>query len=408
PIRLPGGFAAAPSLLAFGGELKATFCLLGDGRATLSQHLGDLEDARTFADFRRMLRLYAELFDHVPEALAADEHPEYLSAKLARERAATEGLRLIEVQHHHAHVASCLAENHYPIAAPPVLGIVLDGLGWGDDGTIWGGEFLIADYRRYERLGCFKPVPMPGGVQAVREPWRNLYAHIATGIGWAGLEEDFSETEVYSKLAPRSRAVLDAMIGRGVNAPLASSCGRLFDAVAAALGLCCERQAYEGHAASMLEAVVDEAALCEESEALAYSFDIVEAKDMPILDPAPMWNALLADLSRKTPRPVIAARFHKGLAQAIVVMAARLRGTADRPRFETVALSGGCLQNKVLFEEVLRRLKDQDFSVLAHEEIPANDGGLALGQAAVAAARLIAEGEEERTRQCASAFPAAS
>ena len=181
-IPLPPGFAAAPDLLAAGGELKATFCLVKDGAAILSQHIGDLEDARTFDDYRTGIAHYAALFDHVPIAIAADLHPEYLSSKYARET----GLRLIEVQHHHAHVAACLAENGRPLDAPPVLGIVLDGLGWGDDGTIWGGEFLLADYRESRRVGTFKPVAMPGGAAAVREPWRNLYAHLLA----AGLKPD--------------------------------------------------------------------------------------------------------------------------------------------------------------------------------------------------------------------------
>ncbi len=262
PIRLPEGLEAAPQILALGGELKATFCLVKNGEAVLSQHQGDLEDLATYDDYCRNLALYTELFDHQPAALVADRHPEYLSTKLARARAATERLPLIEVQHHHAHVAACLAENGYPLSARPVLGIVLDGLGYGGDdapgGTIWGGEFLSADYRGYERLGTFKPVAMPGGAQAVREPWRNLYAHLMAGMGWAQLSAEFSELELHQRLAVRPRATLDAMIRNGINSPLASSCGRLFDAVAAALGISFERQAYEGEAAAKLEALVDE------------------------------------------------------------------------------------------------------------------------------------------------------
>jgi hydrogenase maturation protein HypF len=182
-ISLPVGFDAAPELLAVGGELKCTFCLLKDGKAILSQHIGDLEDARTFDDYRRNIDHYAALFDHTPTALAADSHPEYLSSKYARVRARETGLALIEVQHHHAHVAACLAEDGRALDAPPVLGIVLDGLGWGDDGTIWGGEFLLADYRSAQRCGTFKPVAMPGGAAAIREPWRNLYAHLMAEMG---------------------------------------------------------------------------------------------------------------------------------------------------------------------------------------------------------------------------------
>ncbi len=178
PLPLPAGFADAPPLLAMGGELKSAFCLVRDGRATLSQHIGDLEDAATFADYRANLTLHRSLLAHEPEVVAVDEHPDYLSTKLGRELAETAGLKVIAVQHHHAHVASCLAENGVPLAAAPVLGVALDGLGYGPDGTLWGGEFLRADYRDFTRLAHFRPVPMLGGAQAIREPWRSAYAHL--------------------------------------------------------------------------------------------------------------------------------------------------------------------------------------------------------------------------------------
>ncbi len=364
--RLPPGFAAAPDLLAAGGELKATFCLVKDGAAILSHHIGDLEDARTFDDYRRGIAHYTALFDHAPVAIAADPHPEYLSSKHARET----GLRLIEVQHHHAHLASCLAENGRPLDAPPVLGVVLDGIGWSDDGTIWGGEFLLADYREAHRLGSFKPVAMPGGAAAVREPWRNLHAHLLA----AGLKPE------------RPHALLEAMIRHGVNSPLASSCGRLFDAMAAALGICAERQDHEGEAASRLEAAVCERTLREEDDALAYEFSLSPGAPFCI-DPRPLWNAVRRDLASGKLPAVIAARFHKGLAIAITDMT---RAIARHARFDTVVLSGGCFQNAVLLDQTERRLRDAGFVVLTHSLVPANDGGIALGQAAVAAARLLA------------------
>ena len=394
-IPLPPGFATAPDLLAAGGELKTTFCLVKDGAAILSQHIGDLEDARTFDDYRRGIAHYTALFDHAPKAIAADLHPEYLSSKFARET----GLRLIEVQHHHAHVAACLAENGRAIDAPPVLGIVLDGLGWGDDGTIWGGEFLLADYRTAQRVGSFRPIAMPGGTAAVREPWRNLYAHLIA----AGLEPEERHT------------LLDAMIRGGVNSPMASSCGRLFDAMAAALGICRDRQSHEGEAASRLEALVCQRTLYDEDDALAYPFALHRHSSFPrkresseadreparpdsrlrgndreeltCIDPRPMWHVVLGDLGRHTLHGVIAARFHKGLANAIVAMT---RALSHHACFDTVALSGGCFQNAVLFEQTERRLRDAGFNVLTHSMVPANDGGLALGQAAVVAARVIA------------------
>jgi hydrogenase maturation protein HypF len=393
PVQLPAGLESAPDLLALGGELKATFCLARGGQAVLSQHQGDLEEAGTFEDFRRNLRLYADLFDHTPRVLVADLHPEYLSSKLARDWARSHDLPLIEVQHHHAHFASCLAENGVALQARPVLGIVLDGLGWGEDGSFWGGEFLLGDYCGVERLATFKPVAMPGGVAAIREPWRNLYAHLLAESSWAELEMNFAELEVIRFLAARPRATLDGMIRTAENSPLASSCGRLFDAVAAALGICRERQLHEGDAACRLEAVVDERTLREESDALAYPFAFpnLRGRSIPYVEPLPMWRALLGDLILRTPAPVIAARFHKGLARALVAMTLTLarRDDADGARFDTVALSGGCFQNAVLFEEVVRRLEEQHFAVLTHSRLPPNDGGLALGQAAVAAARLV-------------------
>ncbi len=397
PIKLPPGFETAPELLAFGGELKATFCLVKDGEAILSQHQGDLEDASTFDDYRKNLALYRQIFDHAPVALVADRHPEYLSTKLAHASAPAAELALIEVQHHHAHVASCLAENAYPLAAPPVLGILLDGLGLGDNDStrarVWGGEFLLADYRRYERLGTFKPVAMPGGAAAVREPWRNLYAQLMAEMGWAQFAMNFAELELHDYLAGKPRATLDAMIKNGVNAPLASSCGRLFDAVSAALGLCREHQAYEGEAAARLEAIVDEDTLAHEDEALAYPLTIPNlfGSGLPYIEPIAMWNAILGDLILKTPVPIVAARFHKGLAKAIVAMTRKLarRDDASGPRFDTIALSGGCFQNRILFEDIVRRLEAEDFTVLSHALVPANDGGLALGQAAIGAAQLI-------------------
>jgi hydrogenase maturation protein HypF len=393
PIALPPGFEAAPAVLAYGGELKSTFCLLTDGKAILSQHIGDLENAPTFDDFQRNLALYAKLFDHAPRVLAADSHPEYRAARLARRRADAEGLHLVEVQHHHAHLAACLAENAWPLDAPPVLGVVLDGLGWGTDDTIWGGEFLLADYRGFERLGTIKPVAMLGGDKASQEPWRNLYAHLMAEMGWPAFAMNFAELELYRYLEQKPRAALDGMLRSGIAAPLASSCGRLFDAVAAALDLCREHQGHEAEAASRLEAITCETTLRDEDAALAYPFAIprLHRTGLPYIEPLAMWNAVLGDLILRTPAPVIAARFHKFLANAIAAMVRRLaqRGGEQPPRFTTVALTGGCMQNAVLYTETARRLAADGFAVLAHSRVPANDGGIAVGQAVIAAARSL-------------------
>lgn len=395
PLLLPDGFDASPPLLAFGGELKNTICLLREGQAILSQHIGDLEDALTLADYRHNLALYERLYDHRPELLVCDLHPEYLSSKLARERAETTGTPLLQIQHHHAHLAACLVENHVPLATPPVLGVALDGLGFGEDGALWGGEFLLADYRGYRRLATFKPVAMLGGEQAIREPWRNTYAHLIAEMGWARFAMNFSDLELFRYLESKPRALLDGMISRGVNSPPASSCGRLFDAVAAALGVCRNHAAYEGQGAIELEAMVDEHALVEEDEALAYPFSIprlpaTSSLGLPYIEPLAMWNALLGDLILETPRPVIAARFHKGLAKIIVQMVEKLsRYETGEDPVRTVALSGGVFQNKILLEQTIMRLEQAGFTVLSHRWVPCNDGGLALGQAVIAAAKAI-------------------
>ena len=386
PLRLPAGFEAAPPLLAYGAELKSTFCLLAEGEAVLSQHQGDLDDCDVFDDYRNNLALYAALFAHVPRALAVDLHPAYRSSQLARRRAEAEGLALVEVQHHHAHTAACLAENGWPLDGAPVLGIVLDGLGLGDDGALWGGEFLLADYRRALRLATLSPVALIGGDQAAREPWRNLYAHIQAGMGWPAFTGAFAELAVHRRLAKQPLPAIDRMLAAGVNVPRASSCGRLFDAVAAAAGVQFERQGYEGQAGALLEAAIDPDALAHEP----YPFAIRGDARLRYVDPLAMWRALFDDLRRATPAGVISARFHRGLAQVIASMAAELQGASGTPRFRTVALSGGCFQNRVLFEEVTRRLQAAGFAVLTHARVPPNDGGLALGQAAVAAARLLA------------------
>ena len=388
-MALPPGFAGAPDLLAFGAEMKSTFCLIKEGQAVLSQHQGDLEDVATFDDYDRDLALYRQLFDHAPTHLAADLHPEYLSTKLAQKTARQQHLPLLQIQHHHAHAAACLAENQRPLDAPPVLAIVLDGLGMGSDGTLWGGEFLLADYRRFERLGTFKPVAMPGGASAVRQPWRNLYAHLLAEMGWAGFAMNFAALPLFAALEAKPVATLAAMLKTQTNVPLASSCGRLFDAVAAATGLCFDQQAYEGEAGARLEASVCRKTLEHEGDDLAYPLSIPRLKGsgLPYVEPLGMWQALLGDLIVQTPAPVISARFHKGLAKAIVTMVRKLAG--DPARFDTVALSGGCFQNAVLLEQVATRLRAENFTVLSHARVPANDGGIAFGQAMIAAARCL-------------------
>ena len=387
-IPLPPGFEDAPDLLAYGGELKATFCVVKNGAAILSQHQGDLEDVSTFEDYQKNLQLYSRIYDHCPKFLVADMHPEYLSAKLAKQRAADDKLPIFEVQHHHSHIASCMVENAIPLDAPPVLGVALDGLGFGEDGTIWGGEFLFGDYRRCQRVAAFKPVAMVGGVKAILEPWRNTYAHLVAALGWSSFVEEFSTLELYPYLLTKPLQTIDRMLERRLNVPLASSCGRLFDAVAAAVGLCADRAMFEGQGAMELEALAES---CDPSDIQPYLFNITDHTGSFLqLEPSLMWKALLQDLSDRVPVATIAARFHYGLAKAIRDMVVQIRDTdVARSQVNTVALSGGCFQNKLLLEELVRLLEADGLRCLLHAKVPANDGGLALGQAAIAAARHI-------------------
>ncbi|HIA54808.1 MAG TPA: carbamoyltransferase HypF [Candidatus Melainabacteria bacterium] len=396
PIPLPPGFENAPDLLAMGGELKNTFCLLKHSKAIVSQHIGDLEDARTYADYQYNLELYRNSFQHCESGIAVDLHPEYLSSKLGRARALDSGLPLTEIQHHHAHIASCMADNNHSLDAGPVLGVALDGLGFGSDGTFWGGEFLLADYTSFERLGTFKPVALIGGNQAMYEPWRNTYAHIMAEMGWAAYKMNFEELELTTFFESKPLPAFASMLKSGINVPLASSCGRLFDAVAAAIGICREHASYEGQAAIELEAIVNMDVLLNETEALGYPFAVprLGGKGLPYIEPLAVWQALLGDLYLNTDAGIMAARFHKGLAKAIVHMVQKLCTRDQEIWLKTVALSGGVFQNKILQDLIVDKLTDLGFEVLTHHQVPANDGGIALGQAVIGAASHIQKNKE--------------
>jgi hydrogenase maturation protein HypF len=402
PIALPPGFEAAPQVLAMGGELKNTFCCLRLGQAILSQHLGDLENAAAHQSYRQTLGLYQRLFDYRPTAIAVDLHPEYLSTKLGQQwvmasRAAADGhqpLPLRAVQHHHAHIAACMADNGLPIDVAGVLGIALDGLGYGEDGTLWGGEFLLADYRHCQRLAHLKPMAMIGGEQAIRQPWRNTYVQLLNAYGsWQNLAQEYPDLPLVEFLAQQPHTLLAQILNRRVNAPLTSSAGRLFDAIAAALGLCRQQATYEGQGAIEMEALI-EPHHWQSAQTSAYGFEVqpigsIGSPEAPlILDPAPLWPSLLRDLRQSVSIPLMAARFHVGFGDAIANLARQL---AQQHQLTTVALSGGVFQNQWLTTQVRQRLTQTGLEVLTHRQVPTNDGGLSLGQAVVAAARELAE-----------------
>lgn len=377
PILLPGSFSTGTGILAMGGELKNTFCLLQKGRAVLSQHMGDLEDAETYQDYRHNLRLYRQLFDFRPGTVVVDKHPNYLSTELGRSIAAEEGVQLIEVQHHHAHITACMAEHGLPLDTEQVLGVAMDGLGFGEDETFWGGEFLKADYRGFERLSHFQPVAMLGGAQSMREPWRNTLAQLFSSLGWERVVEEYADLDIVRFLRRKPLGILQTMAQRGLNSPRASSAGRLFDAVAAALDVCREVATFEGQAAIELEAL----ATTHFSQQADFAYPYAERSDL--ISWAPLWSAILGDLRQGVSVGVMAARFHHCVASAVAETASRL---CDQHALHTVVLSGGVFQNRLLLERSSGILRSRGLEVLSPIAAPANDGGLSLGQAATGAA----------------------
>lgn len=391
PIRLPDGFAGAPRILALGAELKSTFCMLGAGRATLSQHIGDLEDATTHDDYRDALRLYRKLFSFTPHVICVDQHPDYLSTQWGHALARETGARLVSVQHHHAHIAAVLGEHGIPVDTSPVLGIVLDGIGLGEGGELWGGEFLLADYRSFERLAHFAPVPLVGGSKAMREPWRNAFAHLDRFFGWESVAARYAELDIVRLLRQKPLPTLLRMIESGINAPRASSAGRLFDAAAAMLGISPETTSYEGQAACELEALA-----ATRFSGNSGSYPVAIAPSAPhTLQWGPLWNALLDDLAHGVDRAVIAARFHRGVISGLTATA---RALAESRGVRTIVLSGGVFQNRLLLEGVCAGLTQSDVKVLVPRSVPANDGGIALGQALIAAARALTEASDSSGR----------
>jgi len=346
-------------ILACGAELKNTFCVAKHHHAFVSHHIGDLENYETLRSFTDGIEHFQRLFDIAPEVVAHDLHPEYLSTKYALGR---EGVQLLGVQHHHAHIASCLADNR---VAGPVLGVAFDGTGYGLDGTIWGGEFLLADLAGFRRVGHLTPVAMPGGTAAIKHPWRMTAAYL-------GAHAD-ERLEVVRRNAEHWPMVV-AIGQRGVNSPLTSSAGRLFDAVAALLGVR-DSITYEGQAAIELEQ------LAEKSEKDSYP---VAVEGEAVVDGADLVHAAMEDLMAGVATPVISARFHNAVADAITGCCLRLRESTG---VHTVALSGGVFQNVLLLGRTVDRLESNGMRVLTHSRVPTNDGGVSLGQIAVAAAR---------------------
>jgi hydrogenase maturation protein HypF len=406
-IPLPPGFEGAPDLLALGGGDVAAACLVHGGEAVLTPPFAAHGDGRTPAADARTPALVSDLLAHRPVAIVTGSDPEHACTALARDLAKRHRLPLIRTQGHHAEIAACLAENGRSLDAAPVLGIALGGAATGEDGSLWGGEFLLAGYGQAERLGTIKPVAMPRHSL----PWQSLYAHLIAELGWPDMGMNFADTELFAYLDAQPRAELDAMRKRQADVAPVSSAERLIEAMAAALGICREGQTYPGEAAARLEAMADKTLLRAEDEDYPIAIPNLPGSRLPYIEPLGLWRGVLGDLWLATPAPVISARFHRWLAASIAAMTVKLarRSAPEGPRFDTVALSGACFANRILVAEVVRRLETENFNVLSHALVPPGDAGLALGQAAIGAARLLVRQRKPQGNiSCASEFPAAS
>jgi hydrogenase maturation protein HypF len=365
-IPLP---VAQPPLLAVGAELKGTISLTRGGEAFPSQHLGDLQQAACI-DFLNDTRNHLQqLLESTPTAVAHDLHPDFLSSRYAVET----GLPLVGVQHHHAHLAACLAEQRM---IGDAIGIIFDGTGYGPDGTVWGGEFLIGGYDGFHRAGHLRQVPLPGGDAAVREPRRMALAYLHDAYG-----DTFTDQPLppLSEIDPSDLALYRQMLTRRLNSPLTSSCGRLFDAVAAILGV---RQtvSYEGQAAIELEALAETGVAGE-----PFPFALHPAKEAWELDLRPLIKTMVTALAKGTQRANLARTFHRTLAQAALAVC---RGIRLESGLDRVALSGGVFQNRLLTEDLAEVLEAAGFTVLVHRLLPPNDGCISLGQAVIAGHQL--------------------
>jgi hydrogenase maturation protein HypF len=357
----------AAEILACGPELKNTFCLTQGRQAVLSQHIGDMENYETLLFFEETLANLKKIFLIEPRAVAYDLHPQYLTTRYALEQT---GLPRIGVQHHHAHIASCMAENGLD---GKVIGVAFDGTGYGTDGGIWGGEFLVADFERFERRAHLKYIPLAGGDAAVRQPWRAALAYLLATYG----NELPDHLPLWKDVNAKEIAVVRRMIERGINTVAASSCGRLFDAVASILGLRHEVN-FEGQAAIELEMVAQGGA-----EGV-YPFQI-DFGDPWQIDVRPVIESMVIDLAQGEPKGTIAARFHDTLSVMIAEVCRKLR---ESEHLNRVCLSGGTFQNMLLLNRTLSALTGNGFEVYAHQRVPPNDGGISLGQAVIADALL--------------------
>ncbi|MBC7327816.1 carbamoyltransferase HypF [bacterium] len=366
PLPLP---INGEDILACGGDLKNTFCLAKDKWAFLSQHIGDLESADSYEIYKKTIKHFKKLLNIKPKLVVYDLHPSYHSSIFARSLQ----IPSLGVQHHFAHIVSCMVDNEVPLDEK-VLGVAWDGTGYGLDGRIWGGEIMLTTYRGFQRLAHLLYIPLPGGELAVREPWRVALSYL-TLLDWKDFEKLPGEFNNFLKeLGEEKVGIIRQMVNNRFNSPLASSIGRLFDAVASILGIS-HINTYEGQAASELNAIASE---CDEF----YEFHL-QGDDPIIINPLPLIYSIIEDLEKGKTKEYIASRFHRSLVEMLIRVLKVLR---QKTGINLVALSGGVFQNSLLLETALRRLREEGFQPLSHRNVPTNDGGIALGQVAIARA----------------------
>ena len=363
PEGIPLGRPVLP-VLALGGEMKNTFCITRGNDAFLSQHWGDLNHYQNYVNFLQGIERFKASLEVEPEALAHDLHPDYQTTRWAKEQ---KDIRRVEVQHHHAHMASVMAENDLQ---GEVLGLICDGSGWGTDGTVWGGEILRGDFLRFERVAHLRTLPLPGGDLAARRPYRMALVYLLLALGEPGLEW---ADRLLTDLKPGEKELMLQRLRSG-SEPLTSSCGRLFDAVAAVLGICGINR-YEGQAAVELEACADP------GEKGSYGFALEKQGDRWVMDVMPMWSELIADIKSALRPESMAMKFHLTLVRMFEATLLKLR---DETGLNRVVLSGGVFHNQILLDNMLERLTNRGFMVYHHQKVPPGDGGLSLGQAVIA------------------------
>ena len=371
PFRMPTALLNDTCVFAAGADIKSSIAFATNGEVTVSQHLGDLDEPKVREAYHQAVHLYASMFERRPDVVAVDKHPNFVSSRIGEMFALETGARLVTVQHHHAHLAACMAENG--LGNNPVLGVVLDGTGFGDYGTIWGGEFLVGNYSTFRRVAHFLPVPLIGGDRASLEPWRNGFAHLNAAFGGDFMEGEWADLPSVRKLAQRPLAPVRTVMASRKFSPLASSAGRLFDAAAYLIGIAPDQISYEGQAGMELEALAEPCM----NEARSYAC----AQTGTVLEWRSLWTGLLDALKHGRDPALLAADFHLTL---IEVLEAKATALCREGNLETVALTGGVFQNGLLLEGLGSRLAAGGLRVLVHHQFPANDGSIALGQAAVA------------------------